>query len=196
MARRGRTVTLSLFGLVGVGAGLIASNLHTYNRLTDETPVAKLRFYQVKPQQYRTELFTGNFCKPQTFSIFGDEWRIDARFLKWKPWMNLFGMDSMYRLERLTGRYNDIAEANARKHQAWDITEKPAVDLANYADARWFNWSPVDTFYGSSVYETIDTNYEYIVYRGQSGLLTRKQSLAPAHTENGTLVIHIDPDCV
>ena len=188
-------VPVSLLVLAGLFAGLVAWNLHTFNRLTDETLIARLRFVPLAPQQYEVELRTGDFCKTQTFRLFGDEWRVDARFLKWKAWANLLGMDSMYRLERLSGRYRNIDDENRQKHFAYAIGDAPVVELARYAERDWGGWAPVDTSFGSSVYEIINPAYEYNVYRSQSGLFVRKTLLTPAHYEDGSLVIHIEKDC-
>ncbi len=187
--------SLTVLILAGISVALLFSNIYTFNRLTDEAPIAKLRFTQLAPQKYAVELRSGDFCHPRTFVLYGDEWRIDARFLKWKPLANLVGLDAMYRLERLTGRYQTVSDENSNRHQAWRIGKQPEYDLFQYAKRDWTYWSPVDTFFGSSVYETIDPAWEYTVYRSQSGLLVRKASAAPAHYEGGALVIHIEKDC-
>ncbi len=181
--------------LLAVAAGLFASNIHTFNRLTDEALIAKLRFSQVSEQAYRVELRTGDFCQPRHYQIYGDEWRIDARFLKWKPWANLLGMDAMYRLERLGGRYRNIQDENTGKHLAHDISEQPVIDLIQYAQRSWAGWMPVDTQFGSSVYEQIDPAAIYLVYRSQAGILIRKEPLSSVKYENGTLVIPIEKAC-
>jgi len=181
--------------LAGLSAGLVAWNLHTFSRLTDEALVATLRFVQIAPRHYRVELRSGDFCQEREYELFGDEWRLDARFLKWKPLANLFGFDAMYRLERLSGRYREVADENSQKHQAHDISDRPGIDLIKYLERDWRYWSPVDTYFGSSVYEGIDPAYEYAVYRSQSGLLVRREPLAAAHYEGDALVIQIRKDC-
>lgn len=175
--------------------GLFAMNLYTFSRLTNEALIAKLRFSPVAAQEYQAELRSGDFCQPRHFKIFGDEWRIDARFLKWKPWANLLGMDAMYRLERLGGRYQTVQDENTRKHLVHDIARSPVVDLLQYADRSWAGWMPVDTLFGSSAYEHIDPAVEYRVYRTQSGILIRKELLTAAQFKNGTLVIPIEKAC-
>ncbi len=188
-------MSLTVLTLVGISVVLLCTNIYTFNRLTDEAPIAKLRFTQLAPQKYAVELRSGDFCHPQTFVLYGDEWRIDARFLKWKPLANLAGLDAMYRLERLTGRYQTVSDENTNKHQAWRIGKQPKFDLVPYVAHDGKYWSPVDTFFGSSVYEAVDPALEYTVYRSQSGLLVRRQSAAPAHYEEGALVIHIEKGC-
>jgi hypothetical protein len=147
------------------------------------------------PRQYAVELRTGDFCSPQHFEIKGDEWRLDARFLKWKPLANLIGFDAMYRLDRLSGRYSDIDVANSAPHVAYQVGKKPVVDLTDHLREDWKHWSPVDTSFGSSVYEIIDPAYEYTVYRTQSALLVRKETISAARFEDGALVIQIEKPC-
>ena len=195
MLKRARSLPVVMLVVFGLPVALVGWNLHTFHRLTDEAPIAKLRFVELAPQRFSVELRSGDFCSVQHYELDGDEWRLDARFLKWKPLANLFGLDAMYRLDRLGGRYSDINEANTRKTVAYEIGKKPAIDLTDHLNDRWLSWSPVDTYFGSSVYETIDPAYEYTVFRSQSGLLVRKQPLATAHYEGESLVIHIEQPC-
>jgi len=181
--------------LLATPLALVGINLHTFHRLTDEAKIAGLRFVEMAPQRYAVELRTGDFCAPQHFEIKGDEWRLDARFLKWKPLANLVGFDAMYRLDRLSGRYSDINAANSAPHVAYQVGEKPAVDLTDYLREDWKHWSPVDTSFGSSVYEVIDPAYEYTVYRTQSALLVRKELISIAHYDGEALVIEIEKPC-
>lgn len=189
------TLPLSVLALGGLVVALLAWNLVTFHRLTDEAPIAALRFVAIEPHTWQVELRSGDFCTTRKYRLLGEEWRLDARFLKWKPWANLLGMDSMYRLERLSGRYRDVGDENSLPRSAHDIGEVPAIDLVRYAERDWGGWVPVDTTFGSSVYETIDPAYRYVVYRSQSGLLVRKEKVTAAHYDGGALVIHIEKDC-
>ena len=51
---------------------------------------------------------------PRHFEVLGDEWQIDARVLKWRALGTLLGFDTVYRLERLSGRYGDVQPSAAR----------------------------------------------------------------------------------
>lgn len=86
-----------------VGAGLISAPLYTYRVLTEETLIAELRFTQIGRQQYLAHLRTGDGCGERILPVLGDQWRVDAEFLKWKSWANLLGLDSQYRLDRSMG---------------------------------------------------------------------------------------------
>lgn len=95
---------LAIAGLLFV----VSVNLHTYNRLTHEQPVAEIVFEARGPQRYRATLAQVPSGEMQMFMLAGDEWQLDARVLKWKGWANLLGLDAQYRLERVSGRYRAI----------------------------------------------------------------------------------------
>lgn len=190
-----RLSLLSLAGFSGLAA-MLGINLQTYSQLTEEVPVAKLSFQPVAAQQYRVELRTGDFCDVRDFLLYGDEWRIDAHFLKWKPWANILGLDARYRLDRLSGRYRDVEQENTRPHVAWSLSETSPFDPSRLAGSPLEKLSPLDTVFGSSVYLAIDPGYEYTVYKGQSGLLVRKQPAVAIRRSGRGLVIPIENPCV
>lgn len=167
---------------------LLASNLYTYHRLTAEAPIAELRFRQVGPQRYEATIAWGDFCAEQQYLLLGDQWRLDAQFLKWRPWANLLGFDAMYRIERLGGRYAAVEEENGGTHLAHPLHDAERVDLPAILARYDGPFSPVDTLYGSSVYDTMAEHQLYRVYRGQSGLLVRRFPL----TETAGAGITID----
>ena len=55
------------------------------------------------------------------FEMHGDEWRIEARVLKWKPWAYVLGLDSQYRLDRFSGRYADTQQEINAERSVYDI---------------------------------------------------------------------------
>ena len=182
--------------LVVAGAGLLLlSNLYTFHRLTDESPIAELRFARSGPGEYQTIIAYGDFCTPERYRLHGDQWRLDAMFLKWRAWANLLGLDSMYRIERLGGRYHEVSDENAAMPQTYALHGDSVIDLAGILADYEGRFSPVDTLYGSSVYAEMDPAFIYQVYRGQSGLLVRKVPVADSETGGGTLTIEINKSC-
>lgn len=180
---------------VALLALLFVSNLYTYHRLVDESPVAELRFATRGPQAYEATITWGDFCNPQHFTLYGDQWRMDARFLKWRSWANLLGFDARYRVERLSGRYRDVGDENSKQRVAYNLKPPEAVDLTAILASHGGVFSPVDTVYGSSVYEEMNEDYTFHVYRGQSGLLVRKIRRPLAAAMKSGLTIEIDKAC-
>jgi len=190
-----RGLPLLLLAFTVVTGLLVAGNLYTFQRLGSEAPVARLTFDPVAPQVWDVTLQIDGRCPPRHYRLYGDQWRVDALFLKWKPWANLFGFDALYRLERLSGRYSQVDDENRRRHRAVELVEPPVVDLVALAESYRGRFSPVDTVYGSSAYLGIDPGQEYRLYRTQSGLVARQRKRAFARMENGELVIEIDKPC-
>mgnify|MGYP000222880126 CR=1 FL=1 len=116
-------ITATLLVVTGTGL-LLLSNLYTFHRLTDESPIAELRFASSGPGEYQASIAYGDFCTPEHYTLRGDQWRLDAQFLKWRAWANLLGMDSMYRIERLGGRYREVAAENASQPQVHALHDR------------------------------------------------------------------------
>jgi len=49
-----------------------------------------------------------------TYELAGDEIYVDAHILKWKPMANMLGLHTAYELDRVAGRYDDIAWSGPR----------------------------------------------------------------------------------
>src|SRR3990170_7003901 len=101
-------LTGALVLLVAAAAVLVAANLYTYARLTHEQQAARVSMRQLGERWYVLSVQQKK-GPPRHFELRGDEWQIDARVLKWRAIGNLLGLDTLYRLERLSGRYGDVA---------------------------------------------------------------------------------------
>lgn len=182
-----RALKFSL-GLVALFAALsivlLTATIYTYHRLSSETLIAELRFDATGDRQYVAHLRTGDRCEDRQFPLYGDQWRIDAEFLKWKYWALLFGLDSQYRLDRLEGRYRSAADQNSQRKVAHALNERTAVDLVALAESLG-SWNfLLDATYGSSTYQDIDVANVYYVYRTTTGIITRHER-RPAQPEGG-----------
>lgn len=177
-----RLLKLSLL-LVVVAAVLLAmllsASVYTFYALTDETLIAELTFDRMNGRQYVAHLRTGDRCDERDLPLFGDQWRVDAEFLKWKSWATLLGLDAQYRLDRLEGRYRTAAEQNSEPNIAHDLGGNTALDVVDLAGALG-SWNfLIDATYGSSVYKDIDVANVYSVYRTQMGIITREAPRPP-----------------
>lgn len=138
----------------------------TYNNLSDETLVAKVYFSKdnKSDDSYTAILEDKQANNISKYELYGDQWRIDAAFIKMKYLSNVFGLKSKCNLDRIEGRYKSIKEQNNKKTVSYSIE---GVNLTKY-----FNWF-VDITYGSSIYQDIKLNIVYLVYMTPTGLLVR-----------------------
>lgn len=174
---------------------LLSAPLYTYHRLSAETQLAELQFEPLAPQRYRATLTLADGCDVQHYLVLGDQWRVDAWFLKWHAWAALLGLDPLYRLERLEGRYQSTIEQNSRPLLAHDLHPEAKLNLlAVLGDLGALN--PLfDADYGSSAYAPIDPSRRYLLYRGPSGLLIRHSALPAPRVEEDGLTITISHAC-
>lgn len=153
---------------------VIALNLHTYARLTHEEPIAEIVFEARGPQRFRATLSrTSTEEDMQMFVLAGDEWQLDARVLKWKGWANLFGLDAQYRLERVSGRYRDIAQERNDERTVYGLCENPGLDVWMLSQKHPQRLPIVDAIYGSATYMPMADGARYQISITQSGLIAR-----------------------
>lgn len=193
--------------LLGVSVLLLSSNIYTYHRLGHETLIAEVYFethtaedlhngmYSAGNQQWTAHLATGDRCFVDEYLINGDQWRVDASFVKWENWVNLMGLDSLYRLERLEGRFSDIDEQKRRIPLAHELADRKVMELRPLAEQIGRLNILMDASYGSSVYQTIDPQQIYYLYKTQSGLITRSKPRTVEVSVREMVTIQINKAC-
>jgi type II secretory pathway pseudopilin PulG len=170
--------------LIVVAAVLVAANLVTYARLTHEQEAARVTTRQVAERQFAVSVQTRDL-PPRHYSLRGDEWQIDARVLKWRAVGNLLGFDTVYRLERLSGRYGDIQSERSAPRTVHELAQDPGVDFWSVA-RRYHQYLPLaDALYGSAAYVPMAEGAEYVVTVSASGLVVRPANDAARNAVGG-----------
>jgi hypothetical protein len=157
---------------IGIAAALAAASLRTYNRLTAEQEAARVAMRQVAPKHFALSVQPKG-GRAQNYEVLGDEWQIDARLLKWRPLATIAGFDTVYRLERLSGRYSDVNEERAAKRTVYGISDRSAIDLWSML-RRYQEYLPLaDALYGSAAFVPMAEGAEYVVTVSATGLVVR-----------------------
>jgi len=167
-----------LLVLLGIVAGLLAFSVHRYLELFSDRTVAAIELAEQGPQQYRARLTLlddrGMATSVREFVLRGDAWMLEARVLRWELPAVLAGVPSLYRLERLSGRYDDIEEERTRQRSVYEVEPAGALDL--FALKKQFStWLPfVDARYGSATWMPMADNARYLVlFNDRGGLLAK-----------------------
>lgn len=92
-------------------------DLLSYRPLLREEAVVTLQFQKLEQQSYRVLLVEAG-GEQHRYHLKGDQWQLDARLLRWHPSLAGIGFKSLYRLERLSGRYVRIFASNCRARPA------------------------------------------------------------------------------
>lgn len=145
-----------------------------YNQLTDEKSIATIYFEKQEDKIYKAILKREEGSDFSSYIIYGDQWRIDAKFIKIKPWANVLGFDAQYKLSRLEGRYSNIIEQNNNKKISYDLAKNDAINMPKFL----IDWNYlIDAEYGSSSYKKIKQHTKYTVMRTQFGLIIRENPI-------------------
>lgn len=178
-------------GLGGVAIGglaalvlLVGIDLLTYARLTAESPVASVAFRRLAPQRYVVTLVRPDGAVTRA-TLVGDEWEIDARIIKWKGIATLLGFTPLYRLERLSGRYESIAQARSEPGSAVALAPARGISLWELAH-RESGWLPlVDASYGTATYLPMVDGARFRVSMSATGLVARPANAVARHAVAG-----------
>jgi hypothetical protein len=170
--------------LLVAAAGLVTANLFTYARLTHEQEAAPVTTRQLRERQFAVTVQTRD--RPaRNFNLRGDEWQIDARILKWRALGNLLGFDTVFRLERLSGRYGDVVSERAAPRTVYELAAEPGVDFWTFA-RHYHQYVPLaDALYGSAAYVPMAEDAQYVVTVSASGLVVRPDNDAARKAVGG-----------
>ena len=177
----------ALFGLLGL-------NIQTYHRLTAEREVATIELRQKGPQLYDvvlTEAASPENPEPttHTFEVHGDQWRLEARVVKWKPWANVLGLDSQYRLDRFSGRFAETEDELTSERSVFSLLPPRTTGLDFLPVARTMTrYLPLVDIpqYGQGVYMPMADGATYrVTILSSGGLLPRPTNEAAAEAVAG-----------
>jgi hypothetical protein len=166
-------VGAALVGTLGVIGGMLAASLHTYTRLTHEEEAARVVLRALGPQRYELLLVRTRGGPSERYELLGDEWQIDARVMKWGPMGNLIGLDTVYRFERLSGRYADHDQERKGARSVHALSQDGTLDFWQLVK-KYHDYLPLaDAMYGSAAYVPMADGAQYVVRVSPTGLLIR-----------------------
>jgi len=178
----------------------LGSVIGTYHHFTREKPVAEIATRPLLNADGRPITLVsfhplGN--GPDRYLLVrGDQWMIEADIVKWKPWLNMLGLRSRYRLTRLQSRYLDIETERSAPRSLFSLIDDSLIDDSRidapradgerhpfwrflYRSAQMLPL--VDTVYGSAAYQDLHNDRHYQVFIGNSGLIIREPKKGKAH---------------
>lgn len=167
---------------------------YIYHQFNTEKPIASFHFAPVSQDLFNVYFYQGDMCEASEYRVRGEQVQVDASFLKWQSWATLLGAESLFRFDRLSGRFRSIdAQVNNSRTLIYlhpSVVFDPFLDAPLTAESNWL----VSTQYGSSVYVDIDPSLVYTIYKTEDGMIAKSQSMV-AHSDD-SLVIDINPNCL
>lgn len=174
-ARPGAFALRAIVGLALLALGALVTGLHGYAALTHEELAARIDVRPTATQRFEA---TFSFADGQvaTYELAGDELYVDAHILKWKPVANVFGLHTLWSLDRVAGRYRAIEQERSAPRTVYPLAPMPVVDL--FELRRRFAWlAPLyDADYGSASFVPVAGPAQLELLVSTSGLLIRPGS--------------------
>jgi hypothetical protein len=166
-----------LLAPLGLAAGLAGASLHTYRKLTGEQPAASVSIQRLGERRFRLTLSEPG-AAPRELQVLGDEWQIDTRVIRWRGLPALAHFDTVYRLERLSGRDAGTTQDRAAR-SAQSLAEWEPVDLWVLL-RRYGAFLPfVEASRGSAGPMPLSDGAQYAVSVSASGPLVRQNATVP-----------------
>ena len=177
--RRGRWLSGATTGLLGslfLAAGALAAmvtiGVQGYRALTLETVAATVSTEPVAVQRFRATIRLPD-QRLAMYELAGDAFYIDAHILKWHSLANLLGVPTAYELDRVAGRYNDVAQERSRPRTVYSLAHPKPIDMFDVA-RRFSLLAPlVDAQYGSATFVAAGRPAQFEVRVSTTGLLIR-----------------------
>lgn len=169
----------TLLGLLLLLTGVLLATLGVatrgYQALTREVAAAQVTVLPTGPQRIQAR-----FCLPdgqeRTFALQGDQIYVDARILKWKPIANLLGLHTAYELDRVAGRYVELAQEQSRPRTVFTLAQDTPLNLFHLRQ-RYAMLAPLlDVKYGSATFVHADRPALFEIRVSTTGLLIREVS--------------------
>ncbi|MEO7066502.1 MAG: hypothetical protein ABI114_06310 [Rhodanobacter sp.] len=152
--------------------GGIGATLQGYRFLAEEAPVVDIEAHILSPQRWALTLTWPDGSTRQE-RISGDDWRLEAVVLKWKLPALLAGIPPLYRLDRLSGRYDDPTQEMHAPRTVISFDDG-AFDLLKLRK-QYPQWLPeVDTVYGSGAFLPLVDQGHYSVSLMRTGALVAR----------------------
>lgn len=157
--------------VAGAGGMLLLSYL-SYARLIEEKLVSRIEFHQTATDEFQARIMvTGK--SDQFYMLRGDEWQMDARIITWKPPMTVLGLDPIYQLDRLSGRYAEIDREKTEARTVHSLSSAPPADAWQMARRFPFLMPGVDAHYGTATYVPMADGARYEVMLSRDAIIAR-----------------------
>ena len=143
-----------------------------YAQLVEEQLVSRIEFRRISPQEFQARLMIAG-KDDRFFVLRGDEWQMDAKILTWKPPATILGLDPMYQLDRLSGRYSEVDREVSEVRTVHSLSAAIPVDAWRFARRFPILAPGFDAYYGTATFVPMADGARYEVSLSRDALIAR-----------------------
>ncbi len=162
--------------LVGVAVMfvLVALDLTTYKEMFNEKPLLSVSIQKTGEQKYDITVLDIDNSTEETYEVYGDQWQVDARIIRWKGFIEMFGAKPGYRMERLSGRYYSLEDEHRKQRSIHELSSSSyGLDMWAWVHENGGFMPLFDAVYGSAAYLPMQDGAIFEVSLGVTGLAAR-----------------------
>ena len=154
--------------------GAITVGIHGYRAFTQEALAATIKTEPLGPHHFRATVTLPD-SSLHMFDLAGDAVYVDAHVLKWRPMGTLLGLETVYELDRIAGRYQTLGDEQTQQRTIYSLAANKPFDAFDLARRYWVLRPFVDAEYGSATFisATAPGGGTYEVRVSTTGLLVR-----------------------
>lgn len=173
-----RAILSLLLIVAGAALAVVALGIQGMEALTQEQSAARIKVVPTGVQRYDVTVTFAD-GRVETYDLAGDDIYIDGHIVKWTPLANTLGLNTSYRLDRISGRYRALEQENMARRTIYTIGTPAVIDLVALGKrlplAVFF-----DAEYGSATYVPVAGPADLELTVSTTGLVLRPLPAAPA----------------
>jgi hypothetical protein len=177
------TLTTGAF-LFGVGAASLGlwMAIGAFGDVRHKTHVAEIQAIELGPSKLRVYLVPldseGHRGATETYDVDGDEWTVGGDVMRFRPFLGHLGVDTVFQVTRVEGRWLNAEDANLHKPSAHDRATTGSGWLALYQHGTRgpLGWM-VQGVNGSAVSQLPDRRTLYDLYVTSDGFVVDKKTM-------------------
>lgn len=151
----------------------IGLDLFSYKKILTDKPILTISFQKQKDQHFKSTVSYIEEGIENHYELFGEQWQIDARVIRWRGLFALFGTKPGYRLDRLSGRYYSLEDERRKKRSVHQLVQsKSGLDMWQWVQENGLFIPVFDAVYGSATYLPMEDGAIYQVSLSASGLVS------------------------
>jgi hypothetical protein len=115
----------------------------------------------------------------ETYDLEGDEWTVGGDILRFRPFLTVLGVDTVYKITRVEGRWLKAADANSHRPKAYDRqggTSAAWLTLLRDGTRGPLHWL-VAGVHGQAVSQLPERGAVYDLYVTPNGFVLDKRAL-------------------
>jgi hypothetical protein len=153
--------------------------LRSFHVFTQKQLVAMIQCYPARDSDANFEIQLDRIIKGQPqpagrYEIKGQQWAIGGNIIKWEPWVSFLGMETMYRLSRLEGRYIKASDQQTSPQTVYSLTKAEQSPFWNFVDRFGEELPFIDAGYGNTTFNRPDYNETFYIYVTESGFMAQR----------------------